>query len=281
MRVPDVSFHNIALPILSVNHRWLIAPFRSMPRPCVEYPKLVAFSEKVKGKMRVPAPADDATTTTTMMMIPSFSSPSWRNLKERGMGCGTPPRFERWAPLTPPPSRYGYAYSSPDDTIPYARFGPAAFHGARAWGTLLRTARKSTQAADARTWAGFAGPVRHPLVIGVGPTRRLAEMHADGRASQHLRANGVELQHLPWRVSKAELKRVTTGMVLKEAAIVRAIMGVGRARAPSPEQLVDEDVLMDIPAVADEDDFEELGPWLPYTEPYTGPEFVVGGTWCQ
>ncbi|KAM5544883.1 hypothetical protein V8D89_001781 [Ganoderma adspersum] len=198
----------------------------------------------------------------------------------RGMGCGTPPRFCRWTPLTPPPSPYNY--STPDDTIPFEQFGQGAFHGADAWGTLSRPVRRSTQAVDGRTSAGYVGPLRHWVQIGTGPTWRQVEVHTDVRALQHLRAHGVGLEKMPRLVRREHMKRVTTRMVLEHEARmeskareereqlereawIQALQLMQRARAPSPEQMevVDEDESMDM-VLIDEDDAEELGPWLPW-----------------
>lgn len=216
----------------------------------------------------------------------------------RGMGRGTPPRFCRWTPLTPPPSLYNY--STPDDTIPFEQFGQDAFHGVDAWGTLSRPVRKSTQAEDARRSAGYVRPLRYRVEVGTGPTLRKVKIHTDVRALHHLRAHGIGLEKMPRLVRREHLKGVTTGMVLEHEermeskareereqlereAWIQALQLMQRARAPSPEQMVnedvspeqavdedmpqeqmvDEDVSMDM-VLIDEDDAEALGAWLPW-----------------
>ncbi|PIL28368.1 hypothetical protein GSI_09519 [Ganoderma sinense ZZ0214-1] len=192
-----------------------------------------------------------------------------------GMGLGTPPRFRRWEPLTPPPSRY--VYSTFDHAIPFKhrQFGQAAFHGAEAWGVLQRTDRQSTQAVDGRTFEGFSGPLRLGVCPVIGPTRETVEVRADRRALQHWRAHGMQLERMHRNVPRENWKFVTTGVMVENEARMQALQLTERARAPSPEPVVDEDVSMDM-VLFEDCDFEELGPWMPWQ-----PEFVVGGTWCR
>ena len=95
-------------------------------------------------------------------------------------------------------------------------------------------------------------------------------MRTDVRAMRHLRAHAVELAGMPGRVVPGQdVRGVTTGMMLEEAARMQALM---RATAPSPEQLLGVDGPMDALALGD---CEELGPWLPWTPL---PEFVQGSS---
>ena len=220
-------------------------------------------SEKALGKRKPKAPADG----TMPIDVSPTPTPSVDVTQSSGMGRGTPPRFRRWTPLTPPPSRY--TYWTPGATIPFLQFNQRAFYGPDAWGTLYRTARCSTQAADAQTWEGYAGGVGYLLLVGVGATRRGVEMRTDRQAMQHLRAHEMELASMPGSVPEEQLRGVTTGMLLEDAACMQALMG---ARAPSPEQLVNVDVPMDVLML---EDCEELGPWLPWTPQ---PEFVEGSS---
>ncbi|KAI1792076.1 hypothetical protein LXA43DRAFT_359487 [Ganoderma leucocontextum] len=238
--------------------------FRSMSLPSTDS-DVIRRSNKAEGKRR----ADDNSPNYYYF----FDSAASKEEQKRGMGGGTPAgaRFGRWTPLTLPASPY--AYWTHDDTIPFGRFGQAAFHGADAWGSLSRPLRRSTQAADTLTQEGYEGPVRHILLVGVGPTRRQVEVRTDMRAMRHLRAHGIELASMPGRLAGKDLKGVTTGMILEEAARMQALWAEAeRAGAPSPEQqLVDEDMPTDEEMlVFDEEDVEELGPWLPWTPTFDG-----------
>ena len=109
----------------------------------------------------------------------------------------------------------------------------------------------------------------------MGLTREEIEVHADQRAVQHWRANGAQLGMMPRVVLREDFLVVTTGMMLEHEARMEALQLMERARAPSPELVLDEDAPMDM-VLFEQGDFEELGPWMSWT-----PEFVVGGTWCQ
>ncbi|EJF56083.1 hypothetical protein DICSQDRAFT_175237 [Dichomitus squalens LYAD-421 SS1] len=216
---------------------------RSLSTPSVDGPA-VTVSEKAKGKLRASADNDDET-----------DSDSEAQKRKPVLGRGTPAgaRFGRWTPLTAPPSPYTYLCC--DGTIPFARFGQDAFHDDNSWATLLRSARQSTQAADAEYDEGC---VRHTMVVGAGNIKRAAEFWTDERAMRHLRAHAQELANLPGKARK-DLKGSTTGTILEEAERASVLL-MDRERGPSPEWAQGEEVLTLDPM----SDVEDLGPWFPY-----------------
>ena len=232
---------SIALPFL-LNHRPLMSCLCSTHLPCTDGPGWQRRSGKSLGKEKaIPLMYDDGNS------IASYWADDAQKT-ERGMGRGTPPRFGRWTPLTPPPSPYNY--STPDRTVPLEQFGRDAFFGADALGSLFRPIRISTQAQDARTPAGYSGPLRLEMPVSVGQTKREIEIHTDVHALQHLRAHAVGLGKMPRVVPRQELKGVTTGMLLEHEARMRreyeaymqACQRTQRARAPSPEEMIDENM---------------------------------------